>query len=216
MVRAALCAASLACLIGAAAEARPVSYEGGWTVIEKTDRQSTNLWVHYTPHPRLSLGPRTLWDRREDILFQGVQATGLIHRWFGQDYQANLYGFVAPGGVTTLGEDDKEREPAVFAGIMADWETRRFYLSYRFQALEAGDVDASAAQAARVGVAPYIGDYGDLHTWFMVEIDHRADNEEPVGVTPLVRFFKGSALLELGVSVTDDTPQPLANFTYRF
>jgi hypothetical protein len=68
--------------------------------------------------------------------------------------------------------------------------------------------------AARVGWAPYEGDTGSLHTWLMVEIDHREQIKEDTTVTPLVRFFKGAALLELGYNLTD--PSPLINFTYRF
>ena len=48
----------------------------------------------------------------------------------------------------------------------------------------------------------------------MVEIDHPPDNDIPVDVTPLVRFFKGAALFEAGWSVRDS--RPLINFTYRF
>jgi hypothetical protein len=48
----------------------------------------------------------------------------------------------------------------------------------------------------------------------MVEIDHREQLKEDTTVTPLVRFFKGAALLELGYNLTD--PSPLINFTYRF
>ena len=52
----------------------------------------------------------------------------------------------------------------------------------------------------------------------MVEVDHRSsntsNNTNEVGVTPVVRLFKGAALLELGWSITDD--EPLVNFTYRF
>ncbi len=197
-----------------AAQARPVSYDGGWTVIEQTDRQSTALWAHYTVTPKLSVGYRGEWDRRSDAVFQGGQATVLFKRWFGENHQANLYGFAGAGVAFGVDDNPSGRRPAGFAGILADWETRRWFVSYRARAFEAGDVDGSFFQAARIGVAPYIGDFGDLHTWMMVEIDHRPDNPDPLGVTPLVRFFKGAALLELGWSITDD--QPLANFTYRF
>ncbi len=196
------------------AEARPVSYEGGWTVIEETDRQSTSAWVHYTLTPTFSLGWRSEWDRRQDFVFNGPQATYLVNRWFGENYQANIYVFGGAGVATGVAENDAGSRAAAFVGVLADWETRRWFASYRARLFEAGGVDSSTFHAARFGFAPYEGDTGDLHTWLMVEIDHRPDNPDPVGVTPLVRFFKGSALLELGWSVTDD--QPLANFTYRF
>lgn len=214
MARTALAVAALSIAITAAAEARPVSYQGGWTAIEETDRQSTALWVHYTVNPTLSVGLRSEWDRREDILFNGGQATYLVHRWFGADHQANLYAFAGAGVAEGVDDNRAGARGAGFVGALADWETRRWFASYRARAFEAGDLDASFAHAARVGVAPYIGDTGDLHTWMMVELDHRPDADEPVDVTPLVRFFRGPALLELGWSLADD--RPLANFTYRF
>ena len=196
------------------AEARPVSYEGGWTVIEETDRQSSSLWAHYSVLPNLSVGVRTEWDRRNAILLTGPQATYLAKRWFGENYQANVYLFAGAGLIHGVGDNNADPRAAGFAGVLADWETRRWFVSYRARGLEGGSVDSTFFQAARVGFSPYEGDTGDLHTWLMVEIDHRPDNPDPVGVTPLVRFFKGAALLELGWSVTDN--QPLANFTYRF
>ena len=97
---------------------------------------------------------------------------------------------------------------------MADWETRTLFLSYQASVRDFGELDATAVQRARLGFALYEGDTGDLHTWFMVELDNRPDNSEPIGVTPLVRFFYGSALFEAGWSVTDE--QSLLNFQYRF
>ncbi|MCG8442006.1 MAG: hypothetical protein MI723_09375 [Caulobacterales bacterium] len=209
------CAVAALCLgVSGAAHARPVSYQGGWTVIEETDRQSTALWIHHTAIPSLSLGYRGEWDRQTDVAFHGAQATALVKRWFGRDYQGNLYAFAGAGVAEGVGDNRAEAAAAGFIGVLADWETRRWFASYRARAFEASAVDASAAQAVRIGVAPYIGDMGDLHTWLMVEVDHRPDNAEPVAVTPLVRFFKGPALLELGWSVTDD--EPLINLTYRF
>ena len=206
--------AALCMLVATQAEARPVSYEGGWTVIEETDRQSTSLWTHYTVSPALSIGWRTEWDRHDDLLLNGPQATYLAKRWFGENYQANIYLFGGAGVVHGVGANDADARAAGFVGILADWETRRLFVSYRARGLEGGNDASAFYQAGRVGFAPYEGDTGDLHTWLMVEVDHRPENPDPVGVTPLVRFFKGAALLELGWSVTDD--QPLANFTFRF
>ena len=52
------------------------------------------------------------------------------------------------------------------------------------------------------GIAPYIGDYGDLHTWVMLQIQHTPKLEtEEINVTPLLRFFKNVYLVESGVSL---------------
>ena len=213
-MRMTLCAAAIALTGAAAAEARPVSYEGGWTAIQETDRQSTAAWIHYTPHPKWSLGWRTEWDRQDDILFNGAQATYLARRWFGEDSQGNLYLFGGAGVAEGLDDNAAGAGAAGFAGLMADWETRRWFVSYEARYADFADAGDGAMQAARLGVAPYVADFGELHTWLMVEIDQRPENEEPVGVPPLVRFFKGPMLIELGYSVTDD--EPLASFIYRF
>ncbi len=196
------------------ATARPVSYPGGWTLIEETDRQSTSLWTHYTVTPKWSLGARTEWDRQLDFVFNGVQATYLAKRWFGEDYQANVYAIGGAGIATAVDGNPAGNNASGFIGALADWETRRLFASYRIRYLEAGDVGDNFVQAARLGFAPYEGDTGDLHTWLMVEVDYRPNNEEEIGVTPLIRFFKGAALFEAGWSITDN--EPLVNFTYRF
>lgn len=205
---------SVSAVSAVSAHARPVSYAGGWTLIEDTDRQSTTGLVHYSPTAAYSLGARVEWDRRDDILFTGGQATWLAKRWFGEDHQANLYLWGAAGVAQGVGDNPGDATEAVQFGIMSDWETRRLYASYRASVRDFGDLDASAMQAARVGFAPYEGDTGDLHTWLMVEVDHRPDNPDPLGVTPLLRFFYGPALFEAGWSLTDD--QPLLNLQYRF
>ncbi len=197
-----------------AASARPVSYAGGWTLIEETDRQSTSALVHYSPSAFYSLGLKTEWDRKSDIVFVGPQATWLAKRWFGEDHQANLYFWGAAGLASGIESNAGADQFGAQAGIMADWETRQLFLSYRASARDFGKLDQSAMQVARAGFAPYKGDTGELHTWLMLEVDHRPENDDPIGVTPLLRFFYGTALFEAGWNVTSDAP--LLNFQYRF
>jgi hypothetical protein len=207
----AVSAGLLAC--AAAAEARPVSYEGGWTVMADTDRASTSLLVHYTPHYEWSLGARTEWMRDADLLFTGAQATHLVHRRFRPDSQGNLYAYAGAGIAEGIDGNPQDAEAAGFIGVMADWETRRWFVSYEARLADFGQ-GGDAMQAARIGVAPYVGDFGDLHTWLMLEVDQRPERGEPVTVTPLLRFFKGSALFEIGYTPADD--EPFASFIYRF
>jgi hypothetical protein len=206
-------AASCALLGAAAADARPVSYEGGWTVIGESDRESTSLLTHYTPHHEWSVGLKAEWMRDSDIVFTGVQVTHLVKRWFAPDSQANLYAFAGAGTAQGIDANPMDAEAAGLVGVMADWETRRWFVSYEARVSDFGS-GVDAMQAARVGVAPYVGDFGDLHTWLMLEIDQRPERDEPVTVTPLIRFFKGSFLLELGY--TPAVNEPYASFTYRF
>ena len=45
-------------LIGQPTLARPVSYAGGWTVVEESDRQSSSLFVHYCGATSWTIGRR--------------------------------------------------------------------------------------------------------------------------------------------------------------
>ena len=49
-----------------------------------------------------------------------------------------------------------------------------------------------------LGIAPYIGEYGDIHTWFMIKIDHTPEFDRNLVFTPHIRFFKNVHLVEVG------------------
>lgn len=95
----------------------------------------------------------------------------------------------------------------------ADWETRRWFTEYRVRATDFAD-NKSVHHSARLGVAPYIGDYGDLHTWLMVDVQNHPDGDTPITTTPLIRFFKGVQMVELGYTVEEN--EWLANWIVRF
>ena len=69
---------TLGCMATMAAVGRPVSYVGGWTVIEESDRQSSSALVHYTPAPSLSLGLKTEINRDSDFAIYSAHPTFLI------------------------------------------------------------------------------------------------------------------------------------------
>ena len=205
---------SMSLIACATAVARPVSYAGGWTLIETSNRASSAGLLHYTLNYNLSVGARYEWQRGSDTRVTAIQPTFLAKRWFGRDYQANLY---FSGGIGTAERDVggiENSETAKFVGVMADWETRSLFVSYEGRRMHLGQLGNQTMHAARVGWAPYEGDTGALHTWLMLEVDHREHMDERTSVTPLLRFFKGPALLEVGYNLSD--PSPLFNFTYRF
>lgn len=214
MIRRLVALATICLTTPAVVQARPVSYTGGWTFIETSNRVSTAGLVHYTINPKVSLGLRHERMRDADTDMTMAQGTWLVKRWFGKDYQANVYTMAGVGTISDNSGISSIHETGSFIGVMADWETRSKFVSYESRFLDKGALGSQSMHAARVGWAPYEGDTGALHTWLMVEIDHREQLKEETTVTPLVRFFKGAALLELGYNLTD--PSPLINFTYRF
>lgn len=212
--RCSLLALAIFAVLGLDVQARPVSYTGGWTAILESDRQSTSVLAHYTPAHRWSVGPRAEVNRDTDFALYTAHPTWLAKRWFGADYQGNVYLFGGLGISSGINNNSLGNDTAVYGGVMADWETRSLFTSYRARYLDAGHFGDQFMQAARVGFAPYEGDTGDLHTWLMLEIDHRPEEDDPVTATPLLRLFKGPLLLEAGYNLTVN--QPLVNFTYRF
>ncbi|MEM8799500.1 MAG: hypothetical protein AAGF15_05420 [Pseudomonadota bacterium] len=196
------------------AQARPVSYPGGWTFIEETDGfQNTGL-IHFSPTASYSLGLRVERRRVEEFIYIGSQINYLARRWNMENAQANIY--LSAGGGAAIGDFggvDTRSEAAGFLKFAGDWETRRWFVSYSARQFLVTDANDFFTQRARFGVAPYVADYNALHTWLMVDIAHRPEAPDEVVVTPLVRFFKGPALLELGFG-TDE--RVLANLIYRF
>ncbi|MEL6830649.1 MAG: hypothetical protein AAFO63_10980, partial [Pseudomonadota bacterium] len=135
----------------------------------------------------------------------------LLKRWNAKNAQANVYLKGSVGQADPFGEDDAEL--AGFIGVGADWETRRWFTSYEARAYDLG-FNQTARQSARIGVAPYIGDYGDLHTWLMLQVENQPESDTPTTLTPLVRFFYDVQLLEIGY--TPETERFMANWIVRF
>ena len=196
------------------AQARPVSYPGGWTGMFMNDGDKHSAHVHYTLDRYTSLGYKLEYWRDSEMTLNMVQLNKLLKRWNAPQSQGNLY-FKSGAGIAYSDRDDFDGEidPAGFAGIAADWENRRFFVSYENRYTEAGDQADFFMQSARVGIAPYIGDYGDLHTWLMLQAEHAPESDEPVVLTPLIRMFKGVHLIEAGLSSENDI---LFNYVVRY
>ncbi len=187
------------------AQARPVSYPGGWTVMQKNDTRANSLHVHYSPNARYSLGYRGVYWREKSWQFHGTQLNYLASRWNQPASQANLY---IKSGVGLAYSDsapyDQKIEPSVFANMAFDWENRRFFISYENLVYHAGEIDRFFSQKSRAGIAPYLGDYEDVHTWLMLQIDHSPESKNKVVLTPFLRFFKSYYMSEIGISNDGD------------
>ncbi len=200
--------------LAADAFARPISYPGGWMLMQMNDGNMHSLEVDYSPTANYSVGYVAEYWRENDWQLHAVSLNNLIKRWNLPGSQANLYLKSAAGvAYSDFGAFDGKTEPAAFTGISADWEDRQFFTMYENHLVYAGDINKSFMQKARVGIVPYIGDYGDLHTWLMLQVEHNPEKADHFTVTPLVRLFKGETLVEAGVSEDGDL---LFNFTMIF
>ncbi|MBI1274515.1 MerR family transcriptional regulator [bacterium] len=182
------------------AESKPISYVDGFMVMQENDETGHTLSMDYTIDPKLALG---LYAKKEsgdkDFTTIGPQVNYLVKRWNMPDGQANIFSMTGAGVSHWKGDD----EFSAWTGILADYETRRIFTSYEIRGMFAGDFEKSIWQRARVGFAPYLANYDDLNTWFMVQVDYHPAKEDNVVVTPLVRFFYKTTLVEAGYSSND-------------
>lgn len=193
---------------------RPVSYPGGITADLNNNGDEHSLLLHYSPSAKYSLGVRSEYRRSNEYALVAIQLNNLIKRWNKKDSQMNLYiksgvGF-ADRNSSRFNDDSSM---AVFSGVAGDWESRQLFVGYENRFLEAGDVDNFFMQKVRLGIAPYIADYGELHTWFMLEVEHKPEHADNFTVTPVLRFFKDVHRVELGISNHRDA---LFNWVVRF
>lgn len=159
---------------------------------------STNTGeVFYTPARSYSLGWRHDYWREAKAQMDAAQLNLLLKRWNNPASQGNLY-LKSGAGVAYA---DDEANAVAYGGLMADWEDRRWYLSYSNEFLAAGSIDEKAAHAARIGIAPYVGDAGALHTWLMLQADLDPLQDDTFSLTPLIRMFKGASLVEAGANL---------------
>lgn len=191
------------------AEARPVSYPDGWMLMQMNDDRESSLMLSYSPTARDAFGVHEGVQRDADYWLHMLTYNRLLQRWNTKESQANIFLLTGLGAATS----DTRSEVAASLGLEADWETRRLYVAYENNFLEAGRIDRSFSHKARFGVAPYLADYRDLHTWLMVQVEHRPNEGDAVIVTPFVRLFTQDVLGEIGISSRAD---PMLNFTFQF
>ena len=210
-MRIALLALCIVATVVPAAYARPVSYPGGWTLMLRNDAQRHWAHLHYSPTVTTSIGYKFEDWRDREFDLHALQINNLLKRWNQPDSQANVYwksGFGLADQDAGNGSD-----LAGFSGFAADWENRRYFIGYENRYTGGRSVGGFFTQSARLGWAPYAGDYGDLHTWLMLDTRHTPDADDKVIVTPLVRLFKDIHLVEMGVSHRGDV---LFNYVFRY
>ncbi len=196
------------------ANARPVSYPGAWTAQTFNDGDRHVFNAHYSPTAYYAIGYNAEYIRDDKYQIHAIHMNNLLKRWNGEGSQANFYVQTGVGAAySDEDEFDSHTELAAFMGISTDWETRRYFIQYQNRYLDAGNIADKFSQKLKAGIAPYVADYGSIHTWLMLELRHAPESEDQLVATPLVRLFSGPNLLEAGVSDDGDVQ---FNFVHRF
>ena len=195
-------------------ESRPVSYPKGKTIMLMNNAYKNTLHFHYSPTSKTSLGYKFEHWRKNKFIFNGIQINNLVKRLNQPESQANFYIKTGLGSSVSLKKISNNKQYfSGFAGIAIDWETQRFFTAYENRYTEAGETKNFFNQSVQLGLAPYIGDYGDLHTWLMVKLENTTIDNEVLQITPHLRFFKGTHMLEIGSSLKG---KKMINYVYRY
>jgi hypothetical protein len=113
--------------------------------------------------------------------------TYLLNRKNTKHSQRNLY--FQSGASLTNSEDN-------FHGIHGDWETRRWFTSFSHLDKRTRNNDYIENEF-QVGFAPYLGSYGELHTWMMLKTKKNTIDNDWISY-PFLKFFKDDYLMEIG------------------
>jgi hypothetical protein len=191
-------------------QGKPLSYVGGTMVMQENDETGYALSVDYTFHPHFALG---LYAKQEiggnDFFNSGPQLNTLIKRWNLPEGQGNIFGTIGAG----TAHQGSSTQPAAWATLRADYETRRVFFSYEPRFMYARDIEKSVWQRASAGFAPYLADYEQLNTWLLIRVDHHPAKNEHFVVTPFIRFFYKTIWLEAGYSSNNHV---MVNWTVQF
>ena len=193
---------------------RPISYVGGWTIMQMNNLNKHSAHFHYSPSIKYSVGYRVEYWRKKEWQFHGVQANYLIERINTPKSQSNFYLKNGVGlAISNFRNYENKIEPSLFSGISMNWENRRYFTSYENRIMHSFTIDKFFLQKGRIGFAPYIGKYGDLHTWLMLEVQHMPQTKNKMAYTPMLRMFKGDFLAEAGLT---NYKEFMLNFIKRF
>ena len=181
-------------------ESRPISYSGGHTLMHFNDSMKESIYYHYSPIYKFSIGLESIQNKVFSTNETNIRFTYLLNRKNKKLSQRNLY---FQSAISTKNNN------YVF-GMHGDWETRRYFIGFDYK--EVKNIIDYTDKHIQLGFAPYLGEYGDLHTWLMVKTKKNSLNNKQI-TYPVVKFFKGNVLLELGYDKKTDWD---IHLMYRF
>ena len=168
-------------------EARPISWTGGSTIMYKSNSMMSSYYYHYSPSFKYSVGAEYINDRYYNNQYISIRSTYLLDRKNTKASQRNLY---LTASISTKSNDD------LYFGVHGDWETRRYFTSFSILDKQSSQEDYTENEF-QIGIAPYLGEYNQLHTWIMLK-SKKDTRDDKWKTYPFIKLFKGDFLLEVG------------------
>lgn len=196
-------------LIGSNVMAHPVSYKGATGIMSYNSAATNELLLTYSLSSRFALGTTYLRDSSSEFYIPRVNF--LLARWNEENSQANIYVSAGSGW-----EKFNSKTYNVQLGeIIADWESRKYYLYLEHQYLRRNNQDNTLIPEqdynhtkARLGFAPFLAEYDELNVWAILQFDKHL-NKTQIEATPFLRFYIKNVLWEIGAGFS-------GNFAFNF
>lgn len=213
---------ALVCLAAALpglAQAKPIAWEDGTTVMGEYGDAMQEYQVFHAPSYRWSAGGGWLRLEPDDGAAREIgyaRVNALVKRWNLPRAQANAFAWGGVGSARSGAFAD--RETAWNAGGQVDYETLRLYGSLRSDWHYARDAFAYRTDTLQLGWAPYAHDWDRLATWLLFQARGGSaalyDDIETAVLLRLFRNFRQASIwIEAGVS---DAGDPQAMFMFNF
>jgi hypothetical protein len=153
------------------------------------------------------------WNDKE-FWINALNLNYLFKRINSRKSQFNLY-FNSSLGIlhSDFKENKAKNEYVTTLNIATDWETRSKFISYSAEYKKSADIVDLLIQKARIGLTPYMANYGKIHTWLMYEINYMNVDKGDIKSAAILRLFKSTHLFETGI---DEDKNILFNYTKRF
>ncbi len=191
-------------VLNSQAYAHPVAYANSNSIMTWNSKEMSDWMFTHTFAPTYSLSARYLRieTTEGERTFYIPHANFLAKRWNELDSQANIYLSAGHGGEKV----DHSLKNASFFALETDWESRKYYVSFKQEALLTYNKHTSNLYVtkARAGFAPYLAEFNELNSWFILEVSKQSKSQENFMLTPMVRLFYHNVLTEFGVSQKGD------------
>lgn len=191
-------------ILGTKAEAHPVAFAGSYSIMTWNSKEMSDWMFTHSFTSKTSLAVRYLRLQTEEgeRTFYIPQVNFLLKRWNELDSQANIYLSLGHGG-EKINSSFKNTSSAA---IEADWESRKYYVSFREDAIISHkNSDRNIYQTkVRAGFAPYLAEFDEMNTWFILQADTSNKMDDEFKLTPFIRLFYHNVLTEFGVSSKGD------------
>lgn len=192
--------------------AHPVVYKDATAFMTWNQSFLSDYWITYSFRPDMSVTARAMrmkMDHGDDFNIYMPQFDYLLKRWYGDNYQANIYIYGGIGGAKFQARNGT----CGLAGFEADAESRKYFGLIKYEGI-LSSLDKNLHQIeTRLGIAPYEAEYTEIASWIMIVGKYHPNLTRNYSVTPLLRLFYKTVMLETGVSLRGDW---MLNFMLHF